>query len=229
MTAMNVRHRLSGLIMTASLLLAGLVLAACSDDEANSEEAAPVNAGAASVKPTDRALGDPGAPVTIIEYASVTCSHCAEFHGTTYKKIKEEYIDTGKVLFVFREFPTAPADRAIAGFLLARCLPEERYFPMIDVLMRTQPKWAFAEDSFAVLKNLAINSGLTEDQFTACLADKDGRQRIEDTVDEAVKKLDVTGTPSFIINGKKYSRAYASRNPDKTWENFQTIIDSLLE
>jgi protein-disulfide isomerase len=88
----------------------------------------------------DKVLGSATAPVTIVEYASVTCPHCASFHSQTYPKLKEKYIDTGKVRLVFREFPTGPVNASIAGFMLARC-SGDKYFPMIDAMFEQQQVW----------------------------------------------------------------------------------------
>src|SRR5690606_17709602 len=97
----------------------------------------------------EKTLGDPNAPVTIVEYASLTCSHCASFHQETFGPLKEKYIDTGKVYFVFREFPLDPL--ATAAFMIARCTPEGSYFPMIETLFENQRRWAFTNDPVEAL------------------------------------------------------------------------------
>ncbi len=106
----------------------------------------------------DKILGSDKAPVTIIEYASVTCPHCAVFHTEVYPKLKEKFIDTGKVRFVFREFPTAPANASIAGFMLARC-SGDKYFPLIDAMMEQQRSWI--EKPYEGLLRMARQAGMS--------------------------------------------------------------------
>lgn len=179
------------------------------------------------VQPWDEVLGSPDAPVTIIEYASVTCSHCAHFAKELFPKLKEKYIDTGKAKLVLREYPTPPADRAAAGFLMARCLPKDRYFPMIDVLFRTQSTWAFGDDPFGELQKLAVSAGLTPKQFADCIHDQKGLERISQVQSDAHNQLGITGTPSFVIDGKFYPKIL-SPNDDQSWQNIQTLLDELL-
>jgi protein-disulfide isomerase len=147
----------------------------------------------------ERALGDPKAPVTIIEYASMTCSHCQRFHAQTYGHIKEKYIDTGKVYFIFREFPLDPL--ALAAIALARCAPPERYFPIVDLLFDTQRNWAFVDDPKTALLNVVKQAGFTQASFEACLTD----QKIADGINwvrtRAAEKFQVESTPTFFVNG----------------------------
>lgn len=156
-------------------------------------------------EPGDFAIGDPNAPVTIVEYASVTCSHCATFHRTTFKELKSRYIETGKVRFIFRELPTPPANLAVAGFVLARCAGRDRYFDVIDVLFDRQ------EAIFRALQagtqrdlyvSIARNAGLSEDQFNACLGDEAMINAVYDSAERASAEHNITGTPSFLINGQ---------------------------
>ncbi len=170
--------------------------------------------------PDDMAIGSPDAPVTIIEYASVTCGHCATFHATVFKDLKETYIDTGKVRLIFREFPTQPTDRAMAGFMLARCVPEERYFGFIDVLMKTQQNWVVAPNAFEALKKIANNAGMSDDVFVECLNQESEIERIRDNSDAAMEIYGITGTPSFVINGTTYS--------NMPFSEFQSILEPLV-
>ena len=117
----------------------------------------------------DMAQGDEKAPVTIIEYASMTCPHCADFHATTYPELKKRYIDTGKVRFIFREFPLDQL--ALAGFLLARCVGPDKYFPMIDTLFQLQKEWV-VQKPLGPLLAIAKQAGMSEQQFNECLQDK---------------------------------------------------------
>ena len=146
----------------------------------------------------DMAQGDEKAPVTIIEYASMTCPHCADFHAQTYPELKKRYIDTGKVRFIFREFPLDQL--ALAGFLLARCVGPDKYFPMIDTLFQLQKEWV-VQKPLGPLLAIAKQAGMSEQQFNDCLQDKKLIDGLEDVRQRAMK-LNVQSTPSFFINGK---------------------------
>ncbi|MEM1375959.1 MAG: DsbA family protein [Pseudomonadota bacterium] len=163
--------------------------------------------------------GSEDAPVTIVEYASMTCGFCARFHTQTYPTIKEKYIDTGQVRFVSREFPLDP--RAAAAFMLARCAPNDSYFAMIDVLYKQQNAWARAENARAPLENIAKLAGFTQESFEACLTD----QKLLDDVNKvrvrASEEFGVRSTPTFFINGDMYSGAL-------TVDQMSAIIDSKL-
>ena len=148
--------------------------------------------------------GNADAPVTIVEYASLTCSHCATFANNTFPQIKEKYIDTGKARMIFREFPFDP--RATAAFMLARCAPEERYFPMIEVFFKQQSQWAGAADAEAALLQIAKLAGFTQDSFKACLTNQQVLNDVN-AVRERGAEFGVNATPTFFINGEKYSGA----------------------
>ncbi len=166
---------------------------------------------------TDRALGAADASVTVIEYASVTCGGCAWFHANVYAQLKETYIDTGKIRFIFRELPTQPAEWSKAGFMLARCIPEERYFGFIDVLLSKQAQWIGNLD---ILKQIAQASGIDAQKFDQCISDQAELDRIKEVVEFGIKQYGVQSTPTFVINGKTYE--------NMNWEKFQAIIDPLL-
>ena len=117
----------------------------------------------------EQSIGKPDAKVTIVEYASMTCPHCAHFHATTLPELKTKYIDTGKVRLILREFPFDP--RAEAGFMLARC-SGDNYFPMVDVLFKQQMQWAGVENSKDALLQIAKLAGFTQEKFEACLTDQ---------------------------------------------------------
>ena len=146
----------------------------------------------------DMAIGDEKAPVTIIEYASMTCPHCAQFHATTYLELKKRYIDTGKVRFIFREFPLDQL--ALAAFLLARCAGPDKYFPMIETLFQLQKEWVI-QKPLGPLLAIAKQAGMSEQQFNECLQDKKLIDGIEE-VRQTAMKLNVQSTPSFFVNGK---------------------------
>ena len=151
----------------------------------------------------DMVMGKDDAPVTIVEYASMTCPHCARFHEDTLPVIKEKYVDTGKVRFIFREFPFDP--RAAAAFMLARCAPKEQYFPMIDVLFKQQRVWATAEDPRPPLLQIAKLAGFTQESFEACLKNQEVLDNVMAVKDKAAKDYKVDSTPTFFINGEKLS------------------------
>jgi protein-disulfide isomerase len=172
----------------------------------------------------DIVLGDMDAPVEIIEYASLTCPHCAIYHIHVFPKIKETYIDTGLVRYTLREFPTSPSAISTMAFMLARCGGEGRFYPLVDALFRAQNRLvnvSTQQESYQNMAQIARQTGFTEQQFTQCLSDQAAFDRIRSVQEEAVEKFNVTSTPSFVINGELYP------NP-ALWENFVTIIDSKL-
>jgi protein-disulfide isomerase len=151
----------------------------------------------------EMSLGADNAPVTIIEYASMTCPHCAHFSVTTWPVLKKDYIDKGKVRFIFREFPLDPL--AAAGFMLARCSANdntEKYFLMVDTLFAQQKTWV-VQQPLAPLKAIAKQAGLSEQQFTDCLTNQKLIDGLEAVRQRASEKLGVTSTPTFFVNGDK--------------------------
>ena len=160
-------------------------------------------------------LGPADAKVTIVEYASLTCSHCATFHSATWPELKKKYIDTGKVRFTLREFPLDPL--ATAGFMLARCNGNDKYVPMTDLLFAQQRNWAFADKPVDALSSLVKQAGFTQESFEACLK----RQDIYDAVTvvkDGGAKAGVDSTPTFFINGQKRSGALTIAEFDKILE-----------
>jgi len=150
---------------------------------------------------TERVLGKEDAPVTIIEYASLTCSHCATFHQKTLPVIKKKYIETGKVKMIFRDFPF---DRlGLAAAQLARCVPEKRYFGFLDVLFSQQESWARASDPLGALMKLARLAGLSKGAADACLANQNLVDEILKRRVFAEKQWKINSTPSFIVGDKK--------------------------
>lgn len=170
----------------------------------------------------DYALGKVDAPVTIIEYASLTCPHCATFHGTVFKEIKSRYIETGKVRFVFRQFPTAPARLAVGGEAIARCKGGvENYYAVLDLLFAKQRFWVASANPGQALRDLSATVGITPDQFDACVADRDNVTRIQEIGTHAQETWGIAGTPSFIINGD------LAKNMG-TIDDFSAIIDPIV-
>ena len=147
----------------------------------------------------EMALGEEQAPVTIIEYASATCPHCANFHKGTFKELEEKYIKTGKVRFLFREFPFD--NPSLAAFMLARCAPKEKFFPMIDVLFQQQRKWASqGADVRGELFNIARLAGFTQTTFDECLKNEEVAKGVI-AVRDLGTELGVSSTPTFFVNG----------------------------
>ena len=150
----------------------------------------------------EMALGDENAPVTIVEYMSMTCPHCASFHEDNFKPLVEKYVDTGKVRFVLREFPFDP--RAAAAIMLARCAPENQFFPMVDVLFKQQRNWATASDGRQALLQIARLAGFTQESFEACLTNQKLLDDVNAVRTKAGNEFGVQSTPTFFINGKRY-------------------------
>jgi protein-disulfide isomerase len=148
----------------------------------------------------DVALGAPDAKVTIIEYASLTCSHCAEFHKTVYPTLKSKYIDTGKVRFILREFPLD--DLAAAGFMLARCAGNDKYYDIVDLLFEKQTEWAFVKKPLEALFQLVKQAGFTQERAETCLKNQQIYAGVTAVMKRANEKFEVNSTPTFFINGK---------------------------
>ncbi|HMG78283.1 MAG TPA: DsbA family protein [Xanthobacteraceae bacterium] len=148
----------------------------------------------------DVMIGSDKAPVTVIEYASMTCPHCAHFEETTLPELKKRYIDTGKVRYVMREFPLDAL--AAAGFMLARCAGPDKYESVVETLFAKQADWA-VQNPIAPLMAIAKQFGFTEESFNACLANQKVLDDIQAVRDHAVNKLSVNSTPTFFINGKR--------------------------
>jgi protein-disulfide isomerase len=148
----------------------------------------------------DMSLGKDDAPVTIIEYASMTCPHCAHFHETTFPELKKKYIDTGKVRFIFREFPLDQL--AAAAFMLARCGSKDTYFPMIETLFHQQKDWV-VQRPLQPLMAISKQAGFSEQSFNECLKNQQVLDGIEDVRQRAAQKLNVQSTPTFFVNGKE--------------------------
>ena len=149
----------------------------------------------------DMALGDPNAKVKIVEYMSMTCSHCSDFHIKTFDEIKTKYIDTGKVYFVIREFPLDPL--AAAAFMLARNAPGGKYFEVVSNLFKTQSEWAFVEDPLAGLRNVSKQFGYSPATFEATLTDQKLLDDLNATRKRGGDEFGITGTPTFFINGQR--------------------------
>jgi protein-disulfide isomerase len=154
------------------------------------------------ILPTDRTLGNPKSKVVLIEYAAPSCPVCAAFNAQSFGRLKTQYIDTGKILYVFRVFPLRPDDGAAEK--LARCLPEDKYFDFIDLLFRNQPQWDVeygVTDVHGGLVRLGRIAGMSAAQVDQCIANKAEDERINKVAADAEAKYNITGTPTFILNG----------------------------
>ncbi|KQS77406.1 hypothetical protein ASG25_03785 [Rhizobium sp. Leaf384] len=167
----------------------------------------------------EMAIGKADAPVTIVEYMSMTCPHCAHFHNTTFDAIKAKYVESGKVRFVLREFPFDP--RAAAAFMLARCAPEGQYFPMVSMLFKQQEQWAAAQNGRDALLQMSKLAGFSQESFEACLTNQKLLDDVNAVMQKGMKDYKVASTPTFFINGKRYSG-------DMSVDTMSALIDPLL-
>lgn len=149
----------------------------------------------------DIVAGKLTAPVTFIEYASMTCSHCATFDKKIVKRLKEEYVDTGKVAYTLREFPLD--DLAMAVSKIQRCAPEDSYYNFVSAFFASQKQWITSEDKLTAISNIAKLGGLTPEKVQQCILDKKIHQQVNKMKNSGVQ-LGINSTPSFLINGKLY-------------------------
>jgi protein-disulfide isomerase len=201
----------TALVAAAGFSPLGLIRSAVAQDANPAELAQPGPLG-------DVVLGNPSSPVTIIEYASMSCGHCAEFHRTVYPKIKADYIDTNKVRFIFREFPLDI--KAAAGAMLARCVGKDdpnRYHAVVDILFATQNDWVL-KDTSEQLRRIGKQAGMSDETFNACLANQSMLDAIKKSQDQAYEKFKVDSTPTFFVNGTKLKGG-------ATFEDFKKLID----
>ena len=208
---------------------AALALTACGGEASSSADAG--DAAPEKIDNTvtgalaDMTQGSPDAAVTVIEFASTTCSHCATFHETVYPTIEEKYIDTGLVRFVFREFPTAPAELSVAASMLARCAADkggpDAYFTVIKTLFKTQRTWIFGDNPREELLKIVAQAGMDEAAFDSCVKRQELVDLITTNVEEGQSRYNITSTPSFVINGQK--RHFSSA------EEMSKALDEALE
>jgi len=227
--------------LAAAMVAAGLSLGLSGAALAQTPAAGPAKAAAEVVKPAgtvDQALllrpsalkdmseGDVNAPITLIEYASLTCSHCADFYINTMPALRADYIKTGKVHYILRELPTDP--RSMAAAMLTRCVGQDKFFPFVQLLFEKQEDWAFAQDGKTPLMCYAKMAGLDDKQFEACLSEKNetvfkALSKVSDSKDSDsdMMKFDIRVTPTLFINGAKYQGAL-------TPEQLAPILDKIL-
>lgn len=161
----------------------------------------------------DIAEGKADAPVTIVEYASMTCTHCAAFHQNVYGDLKKNYIDTGKVRFILREFPLDPL--ATAAFMLARELGDDKRDAAINLLFSQQKNWAFIDKPLDGLANVLKQTGMGQERFEAILKDQALYEKVNKVRDRAAEKFGVNSTPTFFVNGEKYTGEVTLADIDK--------------
>ena len=198
---------LMGLASTALLAAApGLGLVS----EARAQEA--------KIYDDDHILGSPDAPITILEYSSLTCPHCASFHKDTLPQVKKDWIETGQARLVYRHFPFDQL--GLRAALVANCLEGNLHFIFLDALFKGQQKWARSQDPIGALARIASLAGMDKATFDACIADKEEAKLILERKQEGISAYDVNSTPSFIINGRKISGA-------RPYEDFKKILEDI--
>jgi protein-disulfide isomerase len=173
---------------------------------------AAANAGL-SVTTDDRILGNSDAPITIVEYASLTCPHCAHFANDVLPELKKKWIDTGKARLVLRDYPLD--EPALRAAMIARCAPPDRFYAYVDTLFAAQEKWVMARDYREALARLVKLGGMSKDEFDNCLKDTALENKIVEGRLAASKELDVNSTPTFFINGTKFTGAPTVEEFDK--------------
>lgn len=167
----------------------------------------------------DVAIGPDDAKVTVVEYASLTCSHCATFHNETFPAFKEKYIDTGKVRFILREFPLD--DLALLGFMLARSRGNENYYPVTDLLFATQGRtWArpIEENQLYTLQETVKQAGITKEEFDAVVKNRELYDAVIAVRERGAKEFRINSTPTFFINGKRFLGALSLSDLEKAIE-----------
>jgi protein-disulfide isomerase len=178
----------------AVFAVAALMLTAC-------------NKGPTKADASDMSLGKPDAKVQVVEYASLSCPHCARFNNDVFPAFKAKYIDTGLVHYTFREFLTEPVALASGGALMARCLAKtggpDKYFAVVDAVFHGQDEIVRTGDMRGVLLRIGQASGMTEAQFDSCVGDEDAMKAMNKRIEGYVKNDKIEATPTFIINGKK--------------------------
>ena len=210
---MFINSRFDSLIKTAVVCTLGVtLLAACGDNSATTTSGGGEGRSSFEVA-GDHAMGDPNAKITIVEYASVTCGHCANWETTVGEAFRKKYVETGKVRYVFREFPTAPVSLANAGHLLANCAGDDKFFDLIHIQFKRQREILTSDDVKGEYVRLAKSAGMSEADFEACMTNEEEIARLDKVVADGFA-MGVTGTPTFFLNGKKIA-AFALEDFDK--------------
>lgn len=205
-------------LTTISLVLALVSTAACGGSSPSpTQPSAPayvIPASDLSEMLSEKVMGGAGAPVTMIEYSSMTCPHCASFHTATLPAIKASYIDTGKVKLIYRDFPVPGASTSAAAYAaaaLARCAGNGRYFEAVDLLYRAQAAWTASSNAANAMKQALAPIGMASEKMDACVASSEIKGEIDRLMAEGRSSYGITGTPTFVVNGQviEGSRSYA--------------------
>jgi len=196
-------------IRFAAALFAGIVLPLVASAEILSTEEAL----------SERVIGDPAAPITIIEYASLTCPHCATFHAESLPQLKKDWIETGKAKLIYRDYPLDKY--AATGAMIARCAPKDKYFIFLNAFYAQQNNWSRAQDPVKVLTQLAGLGGMSKDDVDACLANEALQDGILQMRLEGQMEYGVDSTPSFVVNGKKVTNL--------PYDEFSEILEDAAE
>ena len=168
----------------------------------------------------DNYQGNPDSKVEIIEYASLSCSHCADFYKNIYPALKEKYIDTNKIKFVYRDFPLGGPPAFFAS-MLTHCVEKDKYHNMLEVLFKTQSNWAGKKNFIEILSNIAKLGKMTGEDFDKCMQDEELSIKLKESINYAQEKYSIRATPSFVINGKTYTNMGI--------DEFSAVIDKILE
>ncbi len=209
-----------GLAVIVLVAIAGYFLVHKASNQAQSASSTAI-----VVTPDDRTMGNPKASVVLLEYAAPTCPHCARFAQTIMPKVKEEYIDTGKVFYVFRTFPLGPTDGAVEA-IARKCLPADKYFQFLDLMFRNQAKWDpdgnQIDDVGGAVKQMARIMGVTPEEADRCMTNPEELNRINQVAQDAVARYHLSSTPTLIVNGTVIEGA------ETTWPGLKAKFDSLL-
>lgn len=165
----------------------------------------------------EQIFGDANAPITVVEYASLTCHHCENFHKTVWPDLKKKYVDTGKVRFIIREFPLDPL--AMGGFMLARC--STNWYAVVDLLYQTADSWAHSKTPVEVLAQTMRQTGMNRDAFESCLRNQKLMDNLEQVRQRGAQAFNITSTPTFFINGRRQAGAF-------TLAEFDSIVEPIL-
>ncbi len=168
---------------------------------------------------SERVIGDPAAPITIIEYASLTCPHCATFHAESLPQLKKDWIETGKAKLIYRDYPLDKY--AATGAMIARCAPKDKYFIFLNAFYAQQNNWSRAQDPVKVLTQLAGLGGMSKDDVDGCLANEALQDGILQMRLEGQMEYGIDSTPSFVVNGKKVTNL--------PYDEFSEILEDAVE
>ncbi|MBI1331005.1 MAG: thioredoxin domain-containing protein [Alphaproteobacteria bacterium] len=218
---MNRKYMIYGLVGLAAVLVvvAGYFMLSGN----GGDEEVPSTTSRIEIGPNEHTLGDPKAPIQIVEYGAPVCPHCSHFNETVFPLLKKEYIDTGKVYYVFRVFPLHSADTAVEG--MASCLPKDSYFQFLDLMFRNQPRWDpeyQVQDVHAGLIAMGRLAGMSEAQVDSCIAKPDIAALVQKNGQEAMGTYGINSVPSFIVNATVAPRSVVE------WANLKTYLDSIL-